>query len=72
MKSIRFCQNIKLSQHTSASSAAHSLGNTGLDSSLAGHSVPNEQMGDTSVLYFNEIWHTCDVTEKLRKQKNFL
>jgi len=31
MKSIRFCQNIKLSRHTSASSATHSLGNTGLD-----------------------------------------
>jgi len=30
MKSIRFCQNIKLSRNTSASSAAHSLGNTGL------------------------------------------
>jgi len=36
MKSIRFCQNIKLSRHASASSAAHqcaaphSLGNTAL------------------------------------------
>jgi len=28
----RFCQNIKLSQHTSASSAAHSLGNPALNS----------------------------------------
>jgi len=34
MKSIRFCQNIKHSRHTSASSAAHSLGNTDLDYTL--------------------------------------
>jgi len=31
MKSIRFCHNIKLSRHTSASSAAHSFGNSGLE-----------------------------------------
>jgi len=31
MKSTRFCQNIKLSRHTSASSAAHSLENTRLE-----------------------------------------
>jgi len=32
--SIRFCQNIKLSRHTAAFSAAHSLGNTGLNVGL--------------------------------------
>ena len=32
--SIRFCQNIKLSQHTSASSAAYNLENTGLVTQL--------------------------------------
>jgi len=45
MKSIRFCQNIKLSKHISASSAAHqcagahSLGNTGLKNRNKWHSV---------------------------------